>query len=312
MAQSQVSPPLVRFGGYQPPESINTKAARRFLDEFAARLGERVTTELVGSVLEIGRPSGDLVPMVERGELSCCYMSSIRFSEKTPALRVFELPFVVKDRGAVFRALDGDLGDRIKTNVEAVTKCRVLGFWDNGFRHVTNRVRPIRTPEDCQGLAIRTQMTPLHGETFAALGFQPVPVDIKEFVEQIDTDRFQAQENPLANTYAFGVQKHHRFLSLTGHLFGISLMVCSRDQFNNWPSDVQEAVLEAARIATAFQRELAIAEDKDVLARLDSAENEVIELTEAERSRFIGAVQPVLEKHRDDLDPAVLAAIGSG
>jgi C4-dicarboxylate-binding protein DctP len=300
---------VLKFGGYQPPESINTRSAARFLESLEARLGARVSCELIGSVLDLGRPSGDLVPMVENGELSFCFMSAIRFSEKVPGLRVFELPFVVKDRAGVFQALDGELGDRLKAGVEATTGCKVLGFWDNGFRHVTNRVRPIRTPADCEGLAIRTQMTPLHGETFAALGFKPVPVDIKEFVEQIDTDRFDAQENPLANTYAFGVQKHHRYITLTGHLFGISLMVCNRAQFDAWPADVQQAVIDAAHEATAHQRQLAIDEDEQVLSRLDPAENEVIELTEAERQRFVDAVQPVLAKHPDDLDPEVLTAI---
>ncbi len=300
----------VRFGGYQPPESINTRSAGRFLEVLEAQLGDRVACELVGSVLDLGRQSGDLVPMVESGELTACYISSIRFSKASAALRLFELPFVVKDRAAVFAALDGEWGTQIKADVEASSKCRVLGFWDNGFRHVTNKVRPIHTPSDCEGLTIRTQMTPLHGETLAALGFRPIPVDIKEFVEQIETDRFQAQENPLANTYAFGVQKHHRFITLTGHLFGLSLLVCNREQFDGWPPDVQQGTLQAAQEATAFQRQLAIAEDTEVLERLDPHENEVVHLTDSERELFIQAVQPVLARHREDIDATSIAALG--
>ena len=296
-------PPILKFGGYQPPESINTKAAGRFISSLSSSTEGRVTCELVGNVLDIGRPSGALVPMVEQGELSFCYMSSVRFSGSVPELAFFELPFVVKDRSTVFDALDGAVGDRLKARVETTTGCRVLGFWDNGFRHLTNKVRPIREPADCQGLAIRTQMTPLHGEIFKALGFRPIAVDIKEFVEQIDGDRFDAQENPLANTYVFGVHKRHRYITLSAHLFGISLLVCNQAQYESWPRDLQAAVTAAAAEATRYQRSLAVAEDEEVLDRLDPSENEVIHLSETERARFEAAVQPVLANHRDILGP---------
>ncbi len=296
-------PSLLKFGGYQPPESINTKAAARFLSNLSSSIQGRVACELVGNVLDLGRPSGALVPMVEQGELSFCYMSSVRFSGAVPELAFFELPFVVEDRGAVFDALDGEAGNRLKAGVEATTACRVLGFWDNGFRHLTNKVRPIRKPEDCQGLAIRTQMTPLHGEIFEALGFRPIAVDIKEFVEQIDSDRFDAQENPLANTYVFGVHKRHRYITLSAHLFGVSLLLCNQAQYESWPQDLQAAVTASAAEATRYQRQLAVAEDQEVLARLDPSENEVIYLSEAERSRFEAAVQPVLANHSEILGP---------
>jgi TRAP-type transport system periplasmic protein len=298
-------PIVIKFGGYQAPVSIHNRAARRFGELLGRKLGSRVAFELIPSVLELGRPSGELVPMVERGELSLCYMSTVRFSEAVPEFRLFELPFVVKDRGAVFEVLDGETGDRLRQRVGATTRCRVLGYWDNGIRHLTNKVRAIRAPADCRGLRIRTQMSPLHGETFRALGFEPVAADIKEFVEQIGTDRFQAQDNPLTNIYVFNVHKHHRYITLTGHFFGASLMVCNAEHYRSWPADVQEAVDEAAREATLLQRREAAQEDVTTLQKFDPRENEVIHLTDRERAAFASAVEPVLEKYREKLDPKV-------
>lgn len=302
-----MNPIVIKFGGYQKPASINNAAARLFGEVLQARLGERIRFQLIGNVLDLGRPSGDLPVMVKNGELSLCYISSVRFTEPVPEFKVLELPFVVKDRASVQRAFAGEFGELCKSRMRDATAFRLLGLWDNGFRHLTNRVRPIRTPADCRGLRIRTQMSELHGEALRALGFVPIAVDVKEFVEQIAGERFDAQENPLTNTFNFGVHNYHRHITLTGHLFGASVMICNAQHYAGWPPPVQDAVEEAAGQATALQLELAAAEDEQILAKFDPRHNEVIHLTDAERAAFVAAVQPVLLKYRGQLDPQLFA-----
>lgn len=304
-------PLALKFGGYQEPASVHNRAAARFGERLKERLGDRVAFELIGSVLGLGRPSGELVPMVERGELSFCYMSTVRFSKAAPSLRLLELPFLVRDRGAAFALLDGEFGDSARRDIEAGTACRLLGYWDNGFRHLTNRVRPIRRPEDCRGLRIRTQMSELHGEVFRALGFTPIAADVKEFTEQIAGERFEAQDNPLTNIYHFGVHRHHRYITLSGHFWGASALACNAAHYRGWPKEVQAAVAAAAREATAFQRKLAAAADAEILAKLDPAHNEVIRLTDAERAAFVRAAQPVLDRHRGELDAKLFELLGA-
>jgi tripartite ATP-independent transporter DctP family solute receptor len=301
----------LKFGGYQEPASVHNQAAARFLELLKKTLGDRISFELIGSVLKIGRGSGELVPMVESGELSFCYMSTVRFSKVAPRLQLLELPFVVKDRAAAFRALDGEFGEAARRDIDSKTKCRLLGYWDNGFRYLSNRVHPIRRPEDCRGIRIRTQMSDLHGEVFRALGFEPIKSDIKEFVEEVAGDRFQAQDNPLTNIYNFGVHKHHRYITLTAHFWGASAFVCNAAQYASWPKDMQEAVNAAAKEATAYQRRLAAAEDAEIMKKLDPAQNEVVELSETERGAFRKAVQPVLDKYRRELGPELFSQLGA-
>lgn len=294
---------VVKLGGYQGPNSVHTRAAVRFGEALEREAGSRVAFELIGDVLAIGRQSGDLPSMVERGELALCYISTVRFAPAVPELKLFELPFVVRDRTRATDALNGEFGARLKQRMLEKTPFRALGFWDNGFRHLTNSVRPIRTPADCKGLRIRTQLSELHGETLSTLGFVPIPVDIKEYVEQIATDRFQAQENPLTNTFNFNVHRYHRYITLSGHFFGLSALVCSQSQFASWPLEVQQAVERAAREATTFQQKIAADEDDEILAKLDPRENDVIRLTPAEHEAFVKAVEPVLARYRKDLNP---------
>ncbi len=299
----------MKFGGYQPPASIHNAAARRFGALLGQTLGDRIAFELIPSVLDLGRPSGDLPVMVETGELSLCYMSTVRFSGTVPELQLLELPFLVRDRATIWRALDGELGDQFTRRMHAATPFRVLGLWDNGFRHLTNKVRPIRRPEDCRGLRIRTQGSALHGEVFRALGFEPMAIDIKRFVQEVAGDTIDAHDNPLTSIYVFGVHRHHRYITLTGHFFGASFMLCDASHYRGWPPDVRAAVDEAAREATALQRQLAASEDQDVLAKLDPRENDVVHLTPAEHAAFVEAVAPVRARFRSELDPKLFAQL---
>ncbi len=301
---------IIKFGGYQKPASVHTRAAARFGELLAEKLGDRVKFELLGDVLALGRQSGDLLPMVERGELSCCYISTVRLTAAVPEFKLLELPFVVSNRDTVNHALDGELGDLLNQRVRDRTAFRALGYWDNGFRHFSNSVRPIRAPADCRDLRIRTQMSELHGEVFRTLGFQPIAADVKEFVEEIATGKFQAQDNPLTNIYNFGVHRYHRYITLSGHFYGASVFACNETRYRNWPPEVRTAVDDAAREATALQRQLAAAEDAEMLAKLDPRENEVIRLTEAEHAAFVATVQPVLAKYRKELDPKLFSFIG--
>ena len=304
-----MNPITMKFGGYQPPASIHNQAARRFGELLTQTLGDRIAFELIGSVLDIGRNSGDLPPMVDEGELSFCYMSTVRFTSWVPELQLLELPFLVRDRAAVWRALDGELGARLIRRMHERTPFRVLGLWDNGFRHLTNKVRPIRTPADCRGLRIRTQTSELHGEVFRALGFEPLPVDIKRFVAEVGGDAFDAHDNPLTNIYTFGVHRHHRHITLTGHFFGASFLIASAREYAGWPEEVRAAVDQAAPETIALQRRLAASEDADVLARLDPRENEVVHLTAAEHAAFVDACAPVLAKYRRQLDPKLFSLL---
>ncbi len=217
---------------------------------------------------------------------------------------------MINERSSLFTALDGELGAILGKRFETETAFKLLGFWDNGFRHISNSVRPIRRPEDCRGLAIRTQMSELHGDVFRAFGFKPTATDIKDFLDGIETDRFQAQDNPLTSIYIFDIHKHHRYITLSGHFFGVTLLLCNRETFESWPGEVQKAVVRATNLATAHQRLLAREQDEAVLSKLSPDENEVIVLDPEERNAFEKKVAPLLESYRAKFGPDLFTLLG--
>ncbi len=265
----------------------------------ASRLGDALDFELEGNVIDAGHKAADLLAMVESGDKTMCYFASSYLAELVPEIAVLDLPFVITSRAQAYGALDGALGERLAERVAAMTGYRVLAFWDNGFRHLSNRVRPIRTPEDCRGLRLRTLSSALHTETFRRLGFDPVALDVKELLAAVRSGTIDAQDNPLTNIYNFGIHEFHPHITLTAHFFGAAVLLCHKASYDAWPAEVRQAVEGAVVEATRAQREFAAAEDDRVRGALGSTDNEVIELTDAERQRFQTVVAPVIEVHAE-------------
>src|SRR5262249_51643770 len=121
---------------------------------------------------------------------------------------------------------------------------------------------------DCTGLVIRTLDNAAYRDLFAALGFVPVTTDVKELVNAVRSGTVQAQENPLTNLIGFGLWRHHRYVSLSAHLFGVLLLLCPRAWYDALPAAQRQALHAAAAEATALQRRLAAEQDQRSLAQL--------------------------------------------
>ena len=295
-----------KFCGYHGSASIHTRGARAFGDALSRNLGTNINFLLQENIVDLGRGSGDLIPMTSSGELTASYISSIRFSKLIPEFSVFELPFLISDREKVFAALDGAFGEAFKEKISVNTDLHLLGFWDNGFRHISNCVRPIRTPEDCRGIRFRTQVSNFAGETFSAMGFDPVAIDIKLLLEKIKSGEIEAQDNPLTSIYHFNIHEYHRYITLSAHIFGVVLLLCNQRCYYSWPDEVRLAVDAATHEATTLQRKLAAQQDEEMMLKLGKEGAEIIQLSKAERTAFVDAVSRVVERHRQSLDRKLL------
>lgn len=291
----------MRFGGYQGPASVHSRALDALKLEIEAQLGDDARIEIDGNIVAGGHKASDLLGMVDRGELSMCYFSTSYLGARVPEFAVLDLPFVVRDRHAAYAALDGRLGAALNERLGAGSNYRVLGYWDNGFRHISNRARPIRKPEDCRGLRIRTLSSDLHVRTFRMLGFEPVTLDVRDLVPAVHSGEVDAQDNPLTNIRNFGILDYHRWVTLSGHFLGFAALLCHAPSYHAWPADVRAAVDAAAAAATRAQREFAVAEDQAVLAEIDPDRNEILHLTQAERAAFATAVKPLVDEQRERL-----------
>jgi C4-dicarboxylate-binding protein DctP len=300
----------IRIAGYQNETSVHTRAMRVLEQALVARSGGTIAVEFEPDVAQRGRKVASILSGVENGALELCYFSSSYLTERVPALGVFDIPFQLTVPARTHALLAGRLGALIAEHVAARTGYRVLGFWDNGLRNVSNGVRPIRSPADCAGLRIRTLPSPGYVAAFRALGMTPVHVDIADFVRAIQAGEVDAQENPLANVKLFGLHQYHRFVTLTRHFHGIALVLCNAAAWSAWPREVRIACEAAVAEATAAQWASAAAEEEAARRALEAEGLSVIELDPEGEAAFRAAIRGLVASQYAAL-PAELRALAT-
>jgi len=237
--------------------------------------------------------------MAEHGILTLSYQSTSYLADRVPELEFADLPYLFDGLRDARAAMDGKLGAWLSRKIEErISGYRLLGYFENGYRHVSNRLRPVRTPADLKGMRIRLMPGKVHARSFELLGAVPFSLDLKPGLEAIVSGAVDAQENPLANTVDYGAHKVHRYHTLTGHCYLSRGIYMNRAEFERWPKELQQGIQSAAREAVAAQRELAVEEEQTARKAIESAGGKVVELTREERAAFARAVKPLHDEAR--------------
>jgi TRAP-type transport system periplasmic protein len=291
-------PITIRMGGYGPPTTSFSRALKLIGDTLEQQFGDRVSVKYVWNIMDFGYRAEEILWLVEDGVLSLGYQSSSYLTDRVPELGFVDLPFLFSERDAARAAIDGALGKYLAGKIEQRVNYRILGWFENGFRHISNRLRRVRVPADLDGMRIRVLPSEVQARTFALLGAVPVRCDLTEAIAGIKAGTLDAQENPFANTVTYGVHKFHHFHTVTNHFYISRPIFLHRPSFESWPADLQQAMREAVARAVALQRDLAIDEDREARAAILAAGCEITELTADEHRQFRSAVTPLLDEAR--------------
>ncbi len=304
-------PIKIRMGGYGPPTTSFSRSLKLIGDALSAGFGDRISVDYVWNIMDHGHRAEDILTLVENGEMTLGYQSSSYLTHRVPELGFVDLPFLFERREAARAAIDGTLGQYLSRSIEARINYRILGYFENGFRHISNRLRTVRTPADLKGMRIRVLPSEVQARTFELLGAIPLRWDLTEAIAAIKAGTIDAQENPFANTVTYGVHKFHRFHTVTNHFYISRPIFLNRTQFDAWPRDLQTAMRDAVTKAVAFQRELAIAEDHEARAAIEAAGCEITALTGAQHALFRQAVDPLLQEARHTYGAEMFAMVAA-
>ena len=234
---------------------------------------ELVEEESGGSITVVVSPNGTLgderecVESLQMGTLDITAAVASALSGFDPDMDVFNMPYLFESREQAFEVLDGEVGQELFADLES-QGIKVFGTYDLGFRSMTNSQHPIETPEDCQGICIRTLES-------------SVCVD--------------AQENPLFTIYNSRFYEVQDYLSLTEHFYPVCPLMMSEITWNKLSPEQQVIVEDALRKSVDYERELAGQELETIVADLTDAGMVV---NEVDKAPFIEAVQPVYEEYR--------------
>ena len=234
--------------------------------------------------MDLGYRAEDILWLVEHGLLTLGYQSSSYLTARVPELGFVDQPFLFAGNAQARAAIDGGLGEYLARQIEERVNYRILGYFENGFRHISNRLRPVRAPADMKAMRIRVLPSDVQKRTFELLGAIPMRMDLTEAIEMIKAGTIDAQENPFANTVTYGVHKFHHFHTVTNHFYISRPIFVHRPTFDAWPKDLQEAMRKAAAAAVAMQRGLAVEEDKAARQAILAQGCEILELTEDEHA----------------------------
>lgn len=206
-----------------------------------------------------------------------------------PKMSLFDLPFLFKDREHAYKALD-TVGMELGKELEP-RGLKLLGYMENGIRHLTNNVRPVKAPADMAGLKIRVMSNKIYIETIKSLGGSPTPMAFGELYSAMQQGTVDGQENPSAHIYTKRFFEVQKYASLTAHAYAPEPVLISMITWSKL-SDAQKAIIqEAAKEAIAWQRDLSTKEDNEYWDKIKATGK--IEVIEVDRKPFMEATQPV-------------------
>jgi tripartite ATP-independent transporter DctP family solute receptor len=308
-AVSTRKPFRILMGGYSPANNGFSLALKRIGDRLSARFKGDVDVKYVYNILDLGYRGEDILWLVESGVLTLGYQSSSYLTERVPDLGVADLPFLFQDQSSARAAMDGTFGQLLVGRIEAGMDFRILGWYENGFRHVSNRVRPVRTPADLKGLTIRVLPSKVQARTFELLGAVPKIMDLSEAIAAVKAGTLDAQENPFLNTVTYGVHNFHKFHTATNHFYLSRPIFLHRPTFDAWPRELQDEMRAAVADSVLFQRDLHVKEEDDAAAAIRKVGGEILELTPSQHNAFVEAVKPIYGEARSQYGRELLGLV---
>jgi len=259
---SEPSGPLeLRFGHVAAPGSLFAASAEEFARRANERLAGRAEVVVYGSS-QLGTDEV-LLQKLLLGTIDFALPSST-ISSTIDEFGLFEMPYLVRDRAHMQR-IEQEIFWPTLAPLMRERGFEPIAIWENGYRHVTNNLRPIETPTDLAGIKLRTPSGAWRVRMFQTFGANPTPMAFSELFIALQTGVMDGQENPIAQIVASRIQEVQSFLSLTRHVYTPAFVTAGVNRWNRLPVDIREVLVETAREVQDFVYRTAERMDDELL-----------------------------------------------
>ena len=225
-----------------------------------------------------------------------------------PALGVFDLPFLFANEQEADAVLDGEFGQMISAKMEPHGLVN-LAYWENGFRNLTNSVRPVTRLEDLEGMRVRVMQNDIFLDTFSTLGTNAMPMAFGEVFTALETGTIDAQENPYVTIDTSQFSEVQDYLTETRHAYTPFMVLFSKSIFDTYSAEEQQILRDCAMEGQAVQRAAGRELSEQSLARVQEAGMQFNQLDTAEMERIREAVAGVYDKHAETIGRDVVEGI---
>jgi len=264
-------------------------------EQFARILNEK-SGDRFDVVIHKGTMGGqrENIEQVQEGILDMTSSSLSVLGNFGGSVGVFDLPYMFADREQAYRALDSEIGQEVAEGLQD-SNLRLVSYWENGFRNVTNSRAPIYTPDDLEDLRIRVPESTEYVRTFEALGANPTTISFSELFTALQQGVIDAQENPYGNIWDANLYEVQDYLSVTQHVYAGNGVVINNERFEAYDEEVQQWILEAAAEAGMLQRQYVADLEAELRANLEEQGMQINEIEDP--NAFIEAAESAYESY---------------
>jgi tripartite ATP-independent transporter DctP family solute receptor len=259
-------------------------------DEYAKRVNEALKGRYELRVFHSSQLGTDeeMLKGIKVGVLEMFQPSTI-MSTVDPKFGVFEMPYLFKDRDHVKRVVEDPKVKEALFDPLPEKGLRLLGMWENGFRVITNNVRPIVTPEDLKGIKLRVPSGVWRVKMFRAYGANPTPLAYSEVFAALQAGVMDGQENPLPQIWGGKFYEVQKYLSMSDHVYTPSYAIVSDRFWKSLPPDVQQVLAKTAVEVGDFARKEGARMDKELLEKMQK----FVKINDVDKDAFVKASKPV-------------------
>ena len=279
----------LKFGHVGKPGSLFSDSVENFAKIANKKLGGKGKVTVFGSS-QLGKDKQGMQKL-KLGTVDMWLPSSVMASIHDE-FGVFDMPFIIKDRGHMAKVEKNVLPGMFK-NLEAKTGYKIIGVWENGFRHITNNVRPINVPGDLKGIKLRTPKSKWRVKMFQSYGANPTPMAFSEVFTALKTGTMDGQENPYAQIASAKFQEVQKYLSITGHVYTPAYVAVHKDHYNKLPADVRKILESAAKENQKYVYDRAAQLEKSLLGVIKKAG---VKVNDANKAAFIKASKGIYDQ----------------
>ena len=296
---------VIKIGHDQPEKSTHHQAILKWKQAVEARTkGAYEIQSFPAMTLGSGV---QMVEQLQAGAIQAVALPSAWIAPIVPDIQVLDLPFLFPSRAVLYKVVDGPVGAEI---LKPLNKANLQGiaFWESGFKQFTGNF-PIREPKDYQGHKIRTMPAPVIMEQFKAFGASPVAIDFKELYNALQQKVVDGQENPIATIALMRFFEVQKYLTLSDHGFIAYIFVMNKSFLDSQPADMRKILVEEARVAGRFQRDIIAKSEAGHLETFRKAGVEIIKLSDEQRAMFQKASRRVYDWYAKKKGAATLDLI---
>ncbi len=217
-----------------------------------------------------------------------------------PMQEIFDLPYIFISYDHAYRVLDGPIGQEIAKEMEK-KNLKFLGYGEDGFRVVTNNVRPIRKPEDFKNIMIRTPESAVRAETFRILGANPVVMPWADVYTGLSQGTIDGQENPIVYAWTKSFYDVQKYISVTNHVYSPTSWVINMDKWKSLSDKQQEIILRAAKKGQILNRKVNLEQSIELRRKLEATKAKVNDIDDP--LKFQEATKPIWKLVTQRLGP---------